>query len=319
MSAGRRGWVGLLIVNALAASPGLVPAQRPVAHGDGTSYPARCGVGIPRDEQGGYVPLPRGDVFCPLIADPKAAQSFMSYLREGSDDSVPDTSIQIASVGLGDSFGLGRWGGSRPGDGVQLSLMGAIFAQFDLGTASYDLLNADYVVGLASTMRNGWFSTRLRLYHQSSHLGDELLLRESAPLERENLSFESLELLFSADGGPVRLYGGGELLFRRSPDDLERYVARGGAELRPAFRVLSLGGLGGFRFLAGADLKASEEQDWDPSVSARAGFEYDRAGNGDTQARRWRLLFEYYRGPSPYGQFFRENVRHLGVGLHFGL
>ncbi|HSA55490.1 MAG TPA: DUF1207 domain-containing protein [Gemmatimonadaceae bacterium] len=307
----------LLLAAAVAATP---PSRASAQDTGGPSYPARCGVGIPRDEQGGYVPLPRGDVFCPLLADPKAAQSFVSYLREGSDAGTPDTSIQIASVGLGDSFGLGRWGGSRPGDGSQLSLMGAIFAQFDLGTASYDLLNSDYVIGLANTVRRGWFSTRLRLYHQSSHLGDELLLREGgAALERENLSFESLELLLSADGGLLRLYGGGEYLFRRAPDDLERYVARGGAELRPAGRVLSLGGLGGFRFVAATDLKASQEQDWDPSVSARAGFEYDRAGPGDTQARRWRLLFEYYRGPSPYGQFFRENVEHIGVGLHFGL
>jgi hypothetical protein len=167
-------------------------------------------------------------------------------------------------------------------------------------------------------MRRGWFSSRVRVYHQSSHLGDELLLRPGGPgLERENLSFESLELLLSADGRALRLYGGGELLFRRTPDDLERYVARGGVEVRPTARIISLGRLGGFRFVAGTDLKASQEQDWDPSVSARAGFEYDRAG--DSTARRWRLLFEYYRGPSPYGQFFRENVRHIGAGLHFGL
>lgn len=307
---------GLPMILVAAAIPVLDAGAQ---HREGPSYPARCGVGIPRDEQGGYVPLPRGDVFCPLIADPKAAQSFMSYLHEGADGSLPDTSIQIASVGLGDSFGLGRWGGSQPGDGTQLSLMGAIFAQFDLGTRSYDLLNADYVIGLANTIRRGWFSTRLRVYHQSSHLGDELLLREGEPLARENLSFESVELLLSADGGALRLYGGGELLFHRSPDDLERYVARGGLELRPAFRVLSLGRLGGFRFVGASDLKASQEQDWKPSVSARAGFEYDRASTGDSQARRWRLLFEYYRGPSPYGQFFRRSVRHLGVGLHFGL
>src|SRR3954466_5918622 len=33
--------------------------------------PSRCAVGIPQDETSGYVPLPRGDVFCPLLADPK--------------------------------------------------------------------------------------------------------------------------------------------------------------------------------------------------------------------------------------------------------
>ena len=125
------------------------------------SYPARCGSGIPAGEQPGYVALPRGNVFCPLVADPKAARSFASYLRETSDADA-DTSISIGSVGIGDSFGLGRWGGEYSGDGVQLSISAGVFAQFDLGTESYDLLNADYMIGLPLTIRSGWFSKKRR-------------------------------------------------------------------------------------------------------------------------------------------------------------
>ena len=282
------------------------------------SYPARCGSGIPGGKQSGYVALPRGNVFCPLVADPKASRSFASYLRETSDADA-DTSISIASVGIGDSFGLGRWGGEFSGDGVQLSISAGVFAQFDLGTKSYDLLNADYMIGIPLTIRSGWFSTRLRVYHQSSHLGDEFLLREPPDRRnRENLSFEAAELILSADASALRLYGGGELLWRRSPDDLDRYVAHGGVELRPTVRVIPLGGLGGFRLVAATDLKAAQEHDWKPSVSARAGLEYDSAGGSDASARRWGIFFEYYAGPSPYGQFFREDVRHLGVGIHLG-
>jgi hypothetical protein len=280
---------------------------------------ARCGTGIPKAEQQGYVPLPRGDVFCPLVADPKAARSFASILREDSDSVTTSSTLNIVSVGIGDAFALGRWNGSRPGDGLQISLSAGVFAQFDLDTPSYDLLNADYVIGIPITMRAGWFSTRLRVYHQSSHLGDEYLLREPpARRDRENLSFESVEWILSADRGAFRLYGGGELLFNRSPEDLERYVAHGGAELRPDVRILPLGSLGGFRLVAAADLKASQEHDWDPSLSARAGLEYDRAGNADPPARRWGIFLQYYEGPSPYGQFFRESVKHAGLGVHFG-
>ena len=283
------------------------------------SAPARCGVGIPTGEQKGYVPLPRGDVFCPLIADPKASRSFVSLLRHESGDNLTDVELDIASVGIGDAFGLGRWSGPKAGDGLQLSLTAGVFAQFDLGTPSYDLLNADYIVGLPLTIRRGWFSTRLRIYHQSSHLGDEYLLREPPTRQdREDLSFEALEWIVSADGGPLRLYGGGEMLFRRVPEDLGRYVAHGGVEFRPMPRILPLGSLGGFRFVAAADVKSSEEQDWDPAISARAGFEYDRAGGTDAIARRWGIFAEFYSGPSPYGQFFREQVRLMGIGVHFG-
>jgi len=296
-------------VATLALSP--VDAQR--------SYPSRCGSGIPATEPAGYIPLPRGNVFCPLIADPKAARSFASYLREQSDSAGTTSPLNLASVGVGDEFGLGRWSRTRSGDGVQISLTAGVFAQFDLGTDSYDLLNADYMVGLPVTIRSGWFSTRLRIYHQSSHLGDDFLLREPPERRnRQNLSFESAEWILSVDGGALRAYAGGEYLFNRSPNDLEHYVAHGGAELRPELLVIPLGALGGFRLVAATDLKASQEHDWKPSVSARAGFEYDRAGNAELPGRRWGIFFEFYTGPSPYGQFFREKVRHIGAGIHFG-
>ncbi len=281
------------------------------------SYPDRCGSGIPRDEHAGYFPLPRGDVFCQLIADPKAPRSFATFVRERLDTTSSSTGT-LASVGIGDVFPLGRWAGAKPGDGVQLSLSAGVFAQFDLGTASYDLLNADYMVGIPLTMRRGKTSARLRIYHQSSHLGDEYLLREpAARRDRENLSFESVEGLLSVDAGPARIYGGGEMLINREPRDLSRAVIHGGVELRPMPFILPLGQLGGFRFLAATDVKTSREHDWKPSISARVGLEYDRARGAAPAARRWALLAEYYEGPSPYGQFFREQVRYTGLGVHF--
>jgi hypothetical protein len=284
-----------------------------------SSHATRCGTGIPVSERAGYVPLPRGDVFCPLIADPKAARSFASYLHETPDDTATGAATSIASVGIGDAFGLGRWNGRHEGDGTQVSLTAGVFAQFDLGTESYDLLNADYVIGMALTTRQGPLSGRLRLYHQSSHLGDEYLLREPPDRrDRENLSFESAELIASVDAGPLRVYAGGEALFNRTPSDLAQLVAHGGAELRPDLRIVPLGPLGGFRLVAAVDLKAAEEHDWKPSVSARAGLEYDRAGRADPPARRWGFFLESYTGPSPYGQFFRREVRHVGAGFHFG-
>jgi hypothetical protein len=262
------------------------------------------------------VPLPRGDVFCPLLADPKGQRSFVSYLRESSDDGDMD----IGSVGISDVFGILRLGGSKPGNGFQISLAGSVFAQFDLNTSTYDLINADYSIGVPIAIRASAFSMRLRLYHQSSHLGDEFLLRENNPtFKRENISFESAEMIASLDGGPLRVYGGGEYLLRRDPSDLERYVAHGGVELRPARRIARFGSLAGMRFVAGGDLKASQEQDWKPAVSVRTGFEFDRPRDTEPPGRRWGLLAEFYNGPSPYGQFFRRSVKYYGAGIHFTL
>jgi hypothetical protein len=278
--------------------------------------PTRCAVGIPESEASGYVPLPRGDVFCPLLADPKGQRSFVSYVRETSDGG----DLDVGSVGISDVIGLLRVGGSAAGNGFQVSLAGSVFAQFRLDVSSYDLINSDYIIGIPITMRAGGFSARLRVYHQSSHIGDEFLLDENNPdFERENYSYESAEAIISLDRGPFRIYGGGEYLIRRDPPDLDRSLVHGGVELRPGRRLVRFGSLAGVRFVAGGDVKLSEQQEWKPAISVRTGFEFDRPRDTEPPGRRWGLLFEAYDGPSPYGQFFRREVRHFGVGIHFTL
>lgn len=273
----------------------------------------RCGAGIHEAEAEGMVLFPQDQIFCPLLADPKEPRTFVSFLR-GTFRSLDDPAgkgTNIGSVGLGDTFGLLRWGGPSQGEGVQLDVMGSIFAQFDLGTESNDLINADYIVGLPLTFRRSGFSTRVRLYHQSSHLGDEYLLRGEA-IERENLSFESVDFLLSQEMGPLRVYAGGERVFRREPDTVAAKLFHGGAELRT-------GRAGPLQMVAGVDLKTTEQHDWSTAISGRVGLEWVRSGPSDHPGRLVTLMLEMYEGPSPYGQFFQDDISYVGVGLHFGL
>jgi hypothetical protein len=273
----------------------------------------RCGTGVHESEAVGLVGFPQDQIFCPVLADPKEPRSFASWLR-GTFPSVEKPSgkgTNIASVGLGDSFGLVRWGGPNPGEGVQLDVVGAIFAQFDLDSASNDLINADYIIGLPLTVRRDGFSVRARVYHQSSHLGDEYLLR-GTEIQRENLSFESLELLLSQEIGPFRIYGGGERIFRRDPATVAPNLFHAGAELRS-------GRAGLVQFVSGVDLKSTEQHNWSQAVSGRAGVELARPERGGHPLRLVMILLEMYKGPSPYGQFFQEDISYIGVGIHFSL
>ena len=272
----------------------------------------RCGTGIHPGEDVGFVAVPEGDLFCPLTADPKDAHSFMTFSR-GDFPTLPEleNDTDVGSVGLADRFNFVRWGGPAPGDGIQMGISGGVFAQFDLRAASFDLINADYVVGLPVTFRRSAFSLRFRPYHQSSHLGDEFILRQG-DLERENLSFEALELILSQEAGPLRVYGGGEWLFRREPEVLEDLLAHAGAEIRA-------GSLYGLRFVAAVDMKSTEEHDWSPAWSARAGVELAVWRDNGHPPRQWQILVEFYDGPAPYGQFFQESLRWFGLGVHFSL
>jgi len=273
----------------------------------------RCGTGVHESEAVGVVGFPQDQIFCPILADPKEPRSFASLLR-GTFPSIEKPSGEgttIGSVGLGDSFGLVRWGGPRAGEGVQLDVVGAIFAQFDLDSASNDLINADYIIGLPLTIRRSGFSIRARVYHQSSHLGDEYLLR-SSQIQRENLSFESFELLASQEIGPLRVYGGGEHIFRRDPETVKPKLLHAGAELRS-------GRAGLLQFVSGVDLKTTEQHNWSQAVSGRVGFELARASTAGHPVRLVTIMLELYRGPSPYGQFFQEDIDYVGVGIHFSL
>jgi len=291
-----------------------VALASPLVAQAGDNYASRCGVSGPPAERGSYLPLPRGDVFCPLIADPKATRSFAGYQRGNQTD----LATNIAAVGIADQFSFFRADAAVPGNGVQLGIAGGVFAQFDMRSQSYDLLNADYMVGLPLTFRYGRFSGRLRPYHQSSHLGDEFLLRiNPPPPTRVNLSFESVEGLFSADIMALRVYGGGEYFVGRDPIGyLPNHLLHAGTEVRPR-ASLGVLGVATIRVVAAADVKVVAEPVTRTGVSARFGFEFARPSEAEVGSRRWSLLGEYYTGPSPYGQFLVDQVRLTGIGFHF--
>jgi len=249
--------------------------------------------------------LPTGDLFRPLIADPKQPQFFVSFNHFRSSG----VQYTMASVGFGETFGIYRFLGSREGDGLQLSVEGALFAQFNLSTPSNDLINADYTIGIPVTYRYGDNSLRFRIYHQSSHLGDELLLSANHP-ERVNLSYESTELIYSREWREWRVYGGGEYLVHKEPGDLEPMSAHWGIEYCGSKPVVWNG-----RPVAGVDMKSFEEHNWSIDTSVKFGLEFGHANPGQ---RRLRLMAEWYKGFDPHGQFYNNKVEYYGMGVSLG-
>ncbi len=286
-------------------------AATPVSGQNGTR--SRCGAGVETGERAGSVFLPGGTLFCPLAADPKAASTFASYVRGDFAtlaNAPAGTNTNIAAVGIAYGIGLLRISAAGEGTGLQFGAEGAVFAQFNLDAPSFDLINADYLVGLPLTFRVAGFSARFRVYHQSSHLGDEYLLSQHP--ERINLSFESAELILSQELGPIRLYAGGESTFRRVPSSVAARLGHAGLELRPA-------SFGAGRLVAALDVKLVDDGGWKAAWSARAGIEIARLPGAGGPSRVVSLLAHYYDGAAPYGQFYRQNIRFYGIGLHFSL
>jgi hypothetical protein len=162
-----------------------------------------------------------------------------------------------------------------------------VFALFNLDAPSSDLINADYWFGLPISYRRGPWSYLVRLYHQSSHLGDEFILGNPG-VNRVNLSYEELEGLVSYEWERWRIYGGGGYLVHSEPELAPKQVHAGAEYVQP-------GAAGKFDLIAAVDVRASEELGWDSSRSYQVGL------NKRTTTRRVRLMLEHFNGHSPMG------------------
>jgi hypothetical protein len=258
----------------------------------------------PRDDRWQTGPMPGGTLFKPLIADPRWPHFSAAHQRYLDDPDFGD----VASVSFGETFAL--WRGRRGEHWWEVGIQAGVFAILDMDAESFDLINADYFVAAALGYRRGQLSALGRLFHQSSHLGDEFLLRRSR-VDRINLSYEGLDGRLSYDlwDDVVRLYGGAGYLVRREPADLAPWSLQYGVELRSPWPEPGAG----FRPIAAADFQHREENDWSADISVRAGVQF----GGVLLSRDLQLLLEYFTGRSPNGQFYRRQIDYLGIGVHF--
>ncbi|MCC7203544.1 MAG: DUF1207 domain-containing protein [Phycisphaeraceae bacterium] len=247
--------------------------------------------------------FPTEKLYQPMLADPRwphFSASYNYYTQAPHGQSV-------GAVSFGETFAF--WHNDAPFGGRWSPVIQAgVFAIFDLSAPSLDLVNSDYFVALGSSHRWDDFSALLRIYHQSSHIGDEFLIRNG--VTRVNLTYEVIDLKLSYDlTDQWRVYGGGGWLFDQEPEDLKAWLTQMGVEYRgPAIFFDGLG-----RPVAAVDVQMAQEHDWEPGVSVRTGVQIE----SPRSTRKILLLIEYYHGHSPNGQFYPAIVEYLGFGVHF--
>jgi hypothetical protein len=246
--------------------------------------------------------LPGGILFKPLIADPRwphFSATYQYYIDNRQFDNV-------AAVSFGETFTIYR---NRRQDILwEFGLQAGVFSLFNLAAESKDLINADYMAAVVAGFRWKDTSALARIYHQSSHLGDEFLLSNSS-VQRINLSYEGADLRLSYEFWPgLRVYGGGGGIFDQEPSDLKPWYAQGGLEFRSPWPAGAR-----IRPVAAVDVQTRQQNDWSPDLFARAGVEF----LGALYGRNVQLLLEYFSGHSPNGQFYQDKIDYIGLGVHF--
>ncbi len=252
----------------------------------------------------GWSWLPRRNQFKPLIADPRWPRFAAAYQYYIDDSELS----HVAAVSFGEAFPIVQYNPSSIGT-WQAGLQAGVFSIFDMASSSFDLVNADYFAALPVSYSLGNFSALGRVFHQSSHLGDEFLLRNRT--ERINLSYEAIDLLLSYElPAGFRLYGGGGYLMRVDPSGIKPWSLQTGVEyVGRAFET----GIA-VRPVAAVDVQVNQEGGWDPNVAPQIGVQL-----GKRRSRTLKILLGYFNGKSPNGQFYERHIQYISLGAQLTL
>jgi hypothetical protein len=258
-------------------------------------------------------------LFSPAIADPRSPRfsaSWHSYLGNSRLSNV-------GSVSFGETLTLADMLRKGPrksryirNSKFDLNFQGTVFSIFDLDGQSKDLVNSDFWAAMALSWRKrtdvGDFSAMSRIYHQSSHLGDEFILfNKITEGDRVNLSYEGIDLTAAWEprlGYGLRFYGGGGFLMRREPSSLDPWSAKTGMELEWPKE------LWGIYPVAAVHIQTFEDTGFEPDLSIVGGLQFNDPASEDRQVR---LLLSYFNGYSPNGQFYDEQLEYVGFGFQY--
>ncbi len=249
---------------------------------------------------------PKNDLFEPLLADPWESRFFMSYRYDLEMDR--NTGV----VGLGEVFGIYRLEDIFGKDHhLQVNVEGAVFSYFDLDTESTDLLNNDFQFGLPIVYRYNNYSTRFRVMHRSSHLGDDFIRQDPAifwTIFDRQVDNNLVDLVQSYEQDWWRVYAGGVYRFttrpKRDPWDILyglEIIPWNDRAIHPIF---------------GVQYKQQGEFGWSLDQRYVAGIEISGCPSRD---RSTKILAEYYNGQRLGWPFFQQDGDYVGVGLYFEL
>lgn len=249
-------------------------------------------------------------LFQPIIADPRQVQYSAAY-RAG-DRAI---SRSVIAVSFGDEIPIYRWCNVLPWEGdLQIGVEGGVWAVFNMDSRSHDLTNADYYCGIPVTYAFKKWSFRSRLYHISSHLGDEYLVENPGTI-RTNPSIEAIDLYVSYQmNSQIRLYAGIGDYFISDPSFRQRpiYIVYG-TEVKFVLYEDFRRNLIWKPFLA-IFLQNKEMNDWRIDQTYAFGIEL---GQIDGWGRKIRLMVEWHDGFSQEGQFQRLATSYGQLKLQY--
>jgi hypothetical protein len=175
--------------------------------------------------------------------------------------------------------------------------------QFDSG--SFDMWAVDVRGSGVYGIQFGDTALEVFFYHESSHLGDEML--DFGRRERIDSSVNGLRLTSSHKFKPwLRTYGGFSAQPWAEPSELESFGFHVGVELTglPPFK----------RGYVAVESEFWDWRDWNPDAAAQVGLFIGPKNRGKALEQA-RIFAEVRTGRIMLGQFYNETETYFGLGI----
>jgi hypothetical protein len=212
-------------------------------------------------------------------------------------------------VSIGDQFSLWQFRTFSYGR-LYLGIEACVWAIFEAKPKSLSLINSDYYVAVPLTYIHDRFSARLRIYHESSHLGDEYLL-ENYHIVRKNPSMEAIDLslayefcdnltIFLGYSRVIRSDEG----FKIKPNNLY-YGFNYDLDI---FKV-NICEIQAVPYVS-AYFTNLEDNDWELDSSIALGYQWNKS-----YGHKVRIYLEGHNGFSADGQFSKKRTNYVSMKL----
>jgi hypothetical protein len=247
------------------------------------------------------------------------------YASDGSRTGAVGVNRVFWVFSVGDRLGLYMWENVLGGR-LKVSLEGGIWAVFALrfvrDSDEYfsSMINADFRVGLPVTWARDKWAVKLSVYHESTHLGDEMMKETSdnddQMIERLNPSVEILDVAVSWQPLDVlRVYLLlGVHLTSDSTYRVKPFFMEYGVEYRP-FKTMKAGKVITWSPYLALHFRNWQDHNFFFDMTVRPGVEFGRA---DKKRYKIRLHGEYHFGHSLEGQFTKNWTDYFGFAFTFG-
>ncbi len=177
--------------------------------------------------------------------------------------------------------------------------------RFQFNSGSFDMWAVDVRGGGVYGIQFGDTAIEAFFYHESSHLGDEML--ESGRRTRIDSSVNGLRLSASHFWRPwLRTYGGFSVQPWAEPSELESFGLHAGAELTglPPFQ----------RGYMAVESEFWDWRNWNPDAAAQVGLFIGPKNRGKALEQA-RVFAEVRCGRIMLGQFYNETESYFGLGI----